>query len=206
MKKTIMLLMVMLLAICPQMVFGDVWITDLAVPLDWSANPESDIQGYELYRSSTIDGLFVKLNDLITDTQYLDTEVTDGSEYFYKLLAVDLCGNKSNLSLASEKTIVDITAPEQVQNVMVQVINPCTGIVRLTWDVSTDAHFQDFIVRRDGIEVYRGAEIEFTETLAEGSYIYTIVQRDMACWESTFVIVNIVVIPDTEPPMPPVWN
>ena len=206
MKKTIMLLMVMLLAICPQIIFADVWVTELAVPLDWNANPESDIQGYELYRSSVVDGSYIKVNNLITDTQYLDTEVTDGSEYFYKLLAVDLCGNKSNLSLASEKTIVDITAPVQVQNVMAQVINPCSGIVRLTWDVSTDVHFQDFIVRRDGVEVYRGAEIEFTETLTEGSYIYTIAQRDMACWESTFVIVNIVVILDTEPPTPPVWN
>ena len=205
MKKIIMWLVVMLLAI-PQMIFADVWVTELAVPLSWNANPESDIQGYELYSSSTIDGPYIKLNGLITDTQYLDTEVVDGGEYYYKLRAIDLCDNISELSSASEKAIVDITAPEQVQNVMAQVINPCLGIVRLTWDVSTDVHFQDFIIRRNDVEVYRGAETEFTETLAQGSYIYTVTQRDMACWESTFVIVNVIVTPDTEPPTPPVWN
>ena len=206
MKKTIMLLVVMLLAVCPQIVFADVWVTELAIPLSWNANLEPDIQGYELYKSSTIDGPYIKASNLIIDTQYLDTDVVDGGEYFYKLIAIDLCNNTSEFSSASEKAIVDITAPDQVQNVMVQIINPCTGIVKLTWDVSMDMAFQDFIIRRDGVEVYRGTETQFTETLAEGSYIYTIVQRDMACWESTFVIVNLIVIPDTEPPNPPVWN
>lgn len=56
--------------------------------LSWDANPEPDIAGYNIYRSQTSGGPYVKVNDtLITLTQYYDTPDTQSIYYYYCVTA-----------------------------------------------------------------------------------------------------------------------
>lgn len=66
------------------------------------ANPEPDIAGYNIYRSTDPNqpkANWTKLNQaLLTRTTYLDERVEPGQRYYYYLTAVDVTGNVSEAS------------------------------------------------------------------------------------------------------------
>jgi len=67
--------------------------------LSWDANPEPDIAGYNIYRSQTSGGPYVKVNDtLITVTQYYDTPDTQSIYYYYCVTAQIKAMAESRLS------------------------------------------------------------------------------------------------------------
>src|SRR5215204_452415 len=74
----------------------------------FAANKESDIAGYNLYRSTDPDlpkSNWTKLNQtLLTRTTYQDDKVESGKTYYYYIVAVDKAGNVSPPSeVGSEK-------------------------------------------------------------------------------------------------------
>ncbi len=72
-----------------------------AIGLSWEANHELDFAGYRLYRASSPELELVLVSDgLLTEPEYLDTEVEGDPEiiYTYKVQAVDTTGNTSELS------------------------------------------------------------------------------------------------------------
>jgi len=72
---------------------------DSAVDLSWNANPEADLAGYNLYRSTTSGSGYIKANSvLITDTNYHDSSLTNGTTYYYVITAVDNFNNESDYS------------------------------------------------------------------------------------------------------------
>jgi fibronectin type 3 domain-containing protein len=88
-------------------------ITIAAAPgrlsLFFPANPESDVAGYNVYRS-TDDNLpkdqWTKLNsDLLTRTTFQDERVESGRRYYYYLTAVDQAGNASPVSEVVSETV-----------------------------------------------------------------------------------------------------
>ena len=73
--------------------------------LFWTANPEPDLSGYNLYRDSQ------KVNTaLIKDVTYNDQNLKEGV-YAYALKAIDFAGNESGPS-NQVKLSVDLTGPE----------------------------------------------------------------------------------------------
>lgn len=69
---------------------------DARVDLTWAANNESDLAGYNVYRSTSAGGPYTKQNSvLVTSTGYADTGLTNGTTYFYVVAAVDTSGNIS---------------------------------------------------------------------------------------------------------------
>ena len=79
------------------------------VTLIWQPNTEPDVAGYEVHRSVTgVNGAYLKISgdNLINETTFTDLNLPDG-EYtpYYKLCAVDECGNRSLLSLPSAGTV-----------------------------------------------------------------------------------------------------
>ncbi len=68
-----------------------------AVSLTWSANSEADLAGYNIYRSSTSGGTYVKLNTsgLLPSPSYLDSTLAAGATGYYLVTAVDSSGNES---------------------------------------------------------------------------------------------------------------
>jgi predicted phage tail protein len=73
------------------------------------ANPESDVAGYNLYRSTDPDlpkDKWIKLNpELLTRTTFQDEKVESGKKYYYYLTAVDEAGNVSAPSEVVSETV-----------------------------------------------------------------------------------------------------
>jgi len=60
------------------------------VALSWTANPEADIAGYDVYRNG------VKANGaVVTGTTYTDVGLADATTYTYSVRALDASGNRS---------------------------------------------------------------------------------------------------------------
>lgn len=81
------------------------------VSLAWSGNSEPDLAGYNVYRSDTSNGTFIKMNSALVNTSaYDDNAVSASSTYYYKVSAVDSSNNESVLS-SSVSATTDGTTP-----------------------------------------------------------------------------------------------
>jgi len=79
-------------------------LTSQAVTLTWSANRETDLAGYNIYRSSSASGPFTKLNPaLLTTPRYQDTTAPAVTTSFYQVQAIDQLGNASTPAQLSVK-------------------------------------------------------------------------------------------------------
>ena len=79
------------------------------VSVAWDANTESDIAGYNVYRSTDPNlpkGSWTKLNQtLLTRTTFQDERVESGQKYYYYITAVDHAGNVSPPSEVVSETV-----------------------------------------------------------------------------------------------------
>jgi hypothetical protein len=72
---------------------------DSQVSLNWNDNSEIDLAGYNVYRSTTQGGGYAKVNgSLLTSPNYADSNLTNGTPYYYVVTAVDLAGHESTSS------------------------------------------------------------------------------------------------------------
>lgn len=73
------------------------------VTLGWNDNTEIDLSGYNVYRSTG--GGFVLQNvGLVPTSDYVDTNVTNGTTYTYQVTAQDAAGNESTASASAVAT------------------------------------------------------------------------------------------------------
>ncbi|RJP15008.1 MAG: hypothetical protein C4520_20785 [Candidatus Abyssobacteria bacterium SURF_5] len=94
-----------------------VYLNQPLVNLSWSSSGAPDTKGYEVHRSTTYNGVFTKISaTLIEASTWTDSNVADGSTYYYKLTAIDTCGNVSGLSIASDAAVIDLSAPSVSAN------------------------------------------------------------------------------------------
>lgn len=74
-----------------------------SIAVEWETVTEIDNIGFNLYRSTTIDGAYVRLNDQLIPAQvpgspvgavyaWTDSQVVPGHDYYYQLEAVDVHG------------------------------------------------------------------------------------------------------------------
>lgn len=68
-----------------------------SITLNWNDNGESDFSYYKVWRAPTSGGTFAVIATPSAST-YIDTNVTGGEDYFYKVSALDLTGNESSLT------------------------------------------------------------------------------------------------------------
>jgi hypothetical protein len=72
---------------------------DATVSLDWNDNGEGDLNGYNVYRSTTQGSGYSKLNgSLLSSSDYTDNSVSNGTTYYYVVTAVDTSSNESGYS------------------------------------------------------------------------------------------------------------
>jgi len=75
------------------------------VALNWNDNAENDLDGYNVYRSTTSGSGYVKINGpLVSSSNYIDNTVTNGTTYYYVVTAVDIVSNESNNSIEDSAT------------------------------------------------------------------------------------------------------
>ena len=77
-----------------------------AIELTWTINTETDLAGYDVYRSEEAEARGQKLNsELLLAPTFRDMSVAPGKSYFYRVGAVDQSGNESALSQAVEARV-----------------------------------------------------------------------------------------------------
>ncbi|MCK4717656.1 MAG: Ig-like domain-containing protein, partial [Thermoplasmata archaeon] len=67
--------------------------SDEGIALTWTASTEEDFDHYAVYRST--DNIIFVLVVNTTDSSYTDTDVEDGTIYYYEIVAVDEEGNEA---------------------------------------------------------------------------------------------------------------
>lgn len=64
--------------------------------LGWTSNNEADMAGYRIYRSLTSGTNYQMIKEVPTSTvSYIDTPISPGHSYYYKIEAVDIYGNSA---------------------------------------------------------------------------------------------------------------
>ena len=84
----------------------------LDITLDWSENPETDLVGYRVYRSTEA-GFTPSAEHLLMQVSgpgFIDEEIEVGTVYYYRITAIDGGGKESN---ASEE-VSDVALPSPV--------------------------------------------------------------------------------------------
>ncbi|MFA6451281.1 MAG: PKD domain-containing protein, partial [bacterium] len=84
---------------------------DGQVAIEWNACTDDDLEGYKILRGVSSSGPFAIIAALITDTQYIDTTVMNGTQYYYQVKARDRNGNDSDAcfdNAAPEKEVVNV--------------------------------------------------------------------------------------------------
>jgi endonuclease I/chitodextrinase len=85
---------------------------DNLVELAWTTNNESDLAGYNIYRSDTSGSGFVKVNSgLVNTNAYTDNSLSANSTYYYLVSAVDSSANESTMSSEVSATTNEVTTP-----------------------------------------------------------------------------------------------
>jgi hypothetical protein len=75
------------------------------VTLNWNNNPEGDINGYNVYRSTTSGSGYGKINgSLLSSSDYIDFSVVNETPYYYVVTAVDTSSNQSGYSSQASAT------------------------------------------------------------------------------------------------------
>ena len=127
-----------------------------ALELSWGKSPAKDLDHYNIYRSTTPGFVPDLENPYATSTikDYLDTGLTDGVTYYYRVAAEDTDGNIGTPSDEKSGTSADSVAPEQVVGVVVTAIAGGTQL-ELTWTASTASDLANY-------KVYRSTTSGFT--------------------------------------------
>lgn len=81
---------------------------DRQISLNWNNNSEGDFASYKIYRAPTSGGSYTLIATRIV-SDYVDTGLTNGTSYFYKVTAVDTSSNESAQS--SFVTAIPAAAP-----------------------------------------------------------------------------------------------
>ncbi|MBI4429879.1 MAG: hypothetical protein HY562_12265 [Ignavibacteriales bacterium] len=81
---------------------------DNAVEIQWLANTESDVKGYNVWRAARYEGPYT-LRASTSDIIFVDNTANNGVTYYYALSAYDFDGNESALT---KDVIYDTPRPE----------------------------------------------------------------------------------------------
>ena len=128
--------------------------TEAAATVSWAASSASDLAGYNVSRSATADGTYVKVNSaLLTATTYADATAPVGTGVFYRVTAVDTSGNESVRSAAvAAARLADTTPPAVVTGL---VGGGTEAAATVSWAASSASDLA-------GYNVYRSATADGT--------------------------------------------
>ena len=84
-------------------------VTSNGIELNWDANPQAHLRGYNVYRVDLSAGTIGRLNsDPITVNRYTDHSVTPGAAYQYSVTSVSIKGAESRPAMV---TVVNEATP-----------------------------------------------------------------------------------------------
>jgi len=153
------------------------------VSATWNANTEPDLDRYSLQRDT--DPGFGSPFEVDVDTEsYLDTGLTPGQLYYYRVFAIDAGAGVSAPSSAD--TAVALNLAPAAPTGLAAVPGAGDGEVDLSWDANTEADLDHYILERDTSdafgastvpEIVEGTSVTQTE-LPAGTYFYRLFAVD----------------------------
>ncbi len=100
-----------------------------AFSLAWNADASADFAGFNVYRSSSIDGVFEKINTgIVQQASYVDMGIKVGEKYFYRVTRIAGSGDES-----SPSAVVSMVMPGTINTNVVW--NPQGSPYELTGDL-----------------------------------------------------------------------
>ena len=107
--------------------------SDAGVMLSWAANAEGNLAGYNVFRSSSANGAYAKLNGSpLTATSYNDATLPAGQTGYYRVVAVDYHGTSgANSATVSGTRTNGPTAPAAAGSLAGNA--PAYNRVTITW-------------------------------------------------------------------------
>jgi fibronectin type 3 domain-containing protein/glucose/arabinose dehydrogenase len=116
------------------------------IRLDWNDNADSDLSGYNVYRSEDGESNFVKLNPAaLATSEFTDATADPGKTWYYRITAVDIYGNESSGLSTSGSRPADTTPPAVPTGV---TTTPSVLGIGLDWANNTDADLGGYNVYR----------------------------------------------------------
>lgn len=110
--------------------------TGIALDLAWVPNTEIDLVGYNVYQTTNagITWILKNTNGLVPTAAFVATGLVNNADYGYAVTAVDMTGYESGKStmVHGRPTLLDTTAPDQVQGVVVDRV--LSGELVVSWD------------------------------------------------------------------------
>ncbi len=84
---------------------GAMSVSETRIDLNWADNEESDLDYYNVYRSTTSGGSYSRINsNNVEVSEYSDTELTSGTTYYYVVTAVNTSDKESAYSNEASAT------------------------------------------------------------------------------------------------------
>lgn len=102
--------------------------------LKWDPNPELDVKGYNIYRSTDQKGKYKKINTkTVSETNYIDDSVENDKTYYYYITAIDRAKHESQQSAVISKKIIDraqegLVAFYLFNDIKGNIINDISGV------------------------------------------------------------------------------
>ncbi|MDD4876827.1 MAG: fibronectin type III domain-containing protein, partial [Dehalococcoidales bacterium] len=164
---------------------------DTEVTLDWTDNIEGDLDGYNIYRSTTSGFGYVKINvSPQTTSDYTDSALTNDIAYYYVITAIDLGSNESDYSMEVNATPTDMI-PQVPANL---AATPGDKQVTLNWDDNSEGDLDGYNIYRSTtsgsgyvkVNVSLQATSDYLDTGLTGgtTYYYVVTAVDLAAHES----------------------
>jgi hypothetical protein len=149
------------------------------IRLSWTPGPDSSADGYNVYRSTSSFSdisYATKLNNSpISSTSYTDTEVANGTEYFYRVTTVDSSGRESDpspttsvlvrqqeLNVSITRTFAGASRPSDYRLVALpgsvdrSLKSAITGEPEVVWQAFwDDGSDKDFLLKHEDSELFR---------------------------------------------------
>lgn len=145
-------------------------VTATSVTLAWTANTETDLASYVLERAVGT-GAFATLATIdAASVGYVDSGLTAGTTYVYRLRALDRAGNTS--TPGQSLTVTPAATPGVPAGLAAS--SPQPRRVSLTWTAVAGA--VGYRIKRDGTVIAEGVPTSsFTDVdLVPGDYVYTV--------------------------------
>jgi len=124
---------------------------DGSVSLDWDDNTEASLAGYNIYRALT-PGLFYTMvnTEPVPSSDYTDTDINNGTKYYYKVKATDNAGTEtesSNVVVATPAS--DNTSVSTMEDVGAKIYpNPVNDLLHIEVKNGVSASIYDFTGRK----------------------------------------------------------
>jgi RHS repeat-associated protein len=167
---------------------------DRAVTITWAATAplHTDLQGYYVERNSSAHPAWERLNDYaLTTREYVDTLLANGTQYCYRVYAVDNCNRPGSPTSSACTSPIDNAAPGKLTGVTAEA-DRLPGTIRVRWGRGLDSDIATYRVYRSsdpssiGTQFQdvsgqgQGMVFEATDTdLTRGDYCYRVSALDL---------------------------